>query len=213
MPVAARVFLDDQPVATDHSKLADILEEINGHISEDGRMIIEIAVDGQSLTPDGPEDQFEQDMSGHEVRLTSADAVELMYLTMQNLQAALGAARHAQREAASLFQSDRADLAVGNVGHVFDTWAMAHTLISELAQTLDGPLDEPVVGDKSFVDVINGLVDTLELVREQMQNEDWLGLADTLTGELDEAAEDWIALIDVLRERIEVRDEAEDEDE
>jgi hypothetical protein len=90
-----------------------------------------------------------------------------------------------------------------HVRTVLTRWQQAQQAIRDTAALLGLPLDQMNLGDRPLTELVNELSEILSRAREQLMASDWLGLADTLGYELDDAAALWMDLLDTLADRIE----------
>ncbi len=196
------VYIDNDAAELVGSTLGDLLEAARKQLDSEGRLVVEVRVDGQTLTGTQFEESCEQPVDAEEVQFITAQPHELAKQTLLDVKDALADAREAQEQAAELLQSDRAVEAMDHVRVALTIWQQAQQSLLQSAQLLNVPLDEMKVGERGVADIIDELTELLNQVRDQLTGGDHVGLADTLAYPLADALDGWSALIDVMCERI-----------
>ncbi|MBI1368138.1 MAG: hypothetical protein GC162_05735 [Planctomycetes bacterium] len=203
------VFIDSDIFATAQSNLGAIITEAQKRLRASGRLIVEIRVDGRPLT-EREQEHLDKALNGaDELQFITANPVELGLSTLDEVGEALLGAREAQTLAAEALRADETGKALEHVRSSLLVWQQAQQTITQVAQLLAVPLDDLLVDKRSVPEVIDDLIDTLTKARSELLDGDWLGLADTLGYELDEAADVWAKMIGILAQWIrEVRGHA-----
>jgi septation ring formation regulator EzrA len=199
------VYLDEERLAINPTTLAEVIEHVRQRIADGDRVIVEVRMDGQSLTEEQLDACEQQPLECDEVQLVTADPYELARQTLEQIREALLQVKDAQQEAANLLQSDQAAEAMEHVRDLLQVWQQAQQSVLHSAQLLGLSLDEIRVGERDLPQIVDQLSTALGDIRQQLSARDWIGLADTLAYPLDEAADAWCAMIDVLCEQIDDR--------
>lgn len=192
------VFIDSDVFATEQTSLSGILTEAMNHLRATGRLIVEIRLDGQPLTEREQRKLDAQKLAAGEVQLITADPVELGLMTLDEVKEALAGAREAQTLAAEALRADETGKALEHVRSSLMVWQQAQQTVTQIAELLAIPLGDLQVDQRSAVQVIDDLAASLTQARDELLNGDWLGLADTLGYDLDEAAEQWTNMLSML---------------
>jgi hypothetical protein len=175
-----------------------------------GRMIVEVIVDGRPWS----QQEIEQERAGpdSEVRLTSADPVELVSETLGDASFALADAAELQQAAGELLQAGQTAQAMDKLNKAVSIWLsvqQAVTMGAELMRidlacfggsAMAGPGPAAAVGNA--VEVIASLNRQLQAMRAGLESGDTLALSDTLMYDLPPVVEQWQRLLDDLRRHV-----------
>lgn len=192
------VFLDDQPVDLTGQTLADLLESASNSIAENGRVVVEVHVDGQPVVGEQLEQQGDSPIGDAEVRLFSADPIELAASTLQQVRGRLDDASRLQSAAADLFQQDQPAEAIKNVADAVAAWQQTQQAVLQSAVLLGVELDGKSIDDKPVSDTITGLLEQLREMKELLAAGDTVALADSLAHEWPDTTQRWQQLIDEM---------------
>ena len=207
-------YIDDQPVSLPGPSLKELLDAARARLAEPdpaatsarrgpGRVVVEILLDGEKLDPDTLAARGGEDMSDHEIRMNTADPARLAVDTLEQVRGRLADAATAQKQAATLLQQDQAQAGYEMVGGSVAAWLQVQQAVLHTAMLLGINLDELKVGDQPAHEVTQRSLEQLETVKEHLQAQDPVGLADSLAYEWPELTDQWFGLIDTLIEAIE----------
>lgn len=197
------VYLDSDPLLTDAATLGAIIDLGRAKAESDGRLIVEVRLDGRALSGEELDDMTDASPGESEVQMVTADPRALAVVTLGEVKDALAAARDQQKQASDLLSADEPDKAHEPLRASLEAWGAAEQAVGQVAALLEIDLDRIEVGGRGSQQIIEELVERLNTVRRQMTAGDWIGLADTLAYELDETAVRWVGLIDALVAKIE----------
>ena len=197
------VYLDDQDLGAFTGSLAELLDAARSRLSDGRRVVVEVQLDGQTLDQAALDDQLEKPTGAAEVRLYSADPVELCLQALGDTRHQLAELGKLQQSAAELLQSDEGAEAYAKLGVVIQVWlnvSQAVTQSSDLAGVDLATLD---VGGEPASAVTEGLVEQLRSVKGLVEAQDTTGLADALAYEWPPVIEKWDALVQAVSGSIE----------
>lgn len=197
------VFIDNDPAQLAGASLGDLIASARAQLETTGRIIVEVRVDGRTLSAEEFDALTDTPPAAEEVQFITADPYSLATVTLGEVRDALTTARQAQQQAAELLQSDNAAQAMDHIRHALAVWQQAQQALLQSAQLLDVPLDDLTVADRPMAELVDELGELLNQVREQLTAGDFLGLADTLAYPLTDALDTWSALIDAMCGKIE----------
>jgi hypothetical protein len=165
---------------------------------KNGRMIIEVMVDGKTLTELGEQ---ELPVTANEVQLTSADPVELVCQTFVDAGEALRDADRLQQSAAELIQADRIPAAMDKLGEAFAIWSSVQQAVSMGTEVIGIDLQAQSQGPQhtSLNDAVEQLNVQLRLIEQALKSNDPVGLSDTLLYDLPQTVVVWRGLMEHLR--------------
>ncbi|MHB1155959.1 MAG: hypothetical protein ACYC26_03865 [Phycisphaerales bacterium] len=196
------IYLDNQPLDTDVQTVGQAIAAARDSSSAGGRLIVEVRIDGEVLVNESLEAAHDQQVGDRELQLTTAEPKELARQTLLEMREALAATADDQQRAAELLQADQNTGALQHVRQALGVWQQTQQSVLHSAQLLGIRLDDITVRDQPVAQLVAALTDHLMLVRQQLLAGDWLGLADTLSYEMNDAVATWTAVIDALCEKI-----------
>ncbi len=196
------IFIDNDAAELSGSTLGEMITAARKHLEPTGRMVVEVRLDGRTLNAAEFDEQCDETMTAEEVQFITADPYELARQTLLDVRDALGDAREAQQKAAEQLQADRATEAMDSIRQALGVWQQAQQSVLQSAQLLNVSLEDIQVGARGVAAVVDELSGMLTQLREQLGNQDFLGVADTLAYPLAEAVDTWCELIDAMCARI-----------
>ncbi len=171
--------------------MAQIVAAARQRLQDSGRVIVEVRIDGVTLSPD----ELEQDQGGaveaEEVRLYSADPRQLVTQALDQVHEQLGVAGKRQEEAADALQRDKPRDAMRHLGDAIHIWAQLRQAVEESVGLMGVKPDEVTCDGKPLSDAIEQLATRLRELREAVQQRDTVTLADRLAYEWPELTERW----------------------
>lgn len=197
------IFLDGEAVDLTGGDLASLLEAAKTHLDATGRVVVEVQIDGQALNERQLEQRQTVEVSGKEVRLYSANPVELAVETLNGVRKRLGDAAEAQERAAELFQADDASAALEQIGQVIEAWLQTQQAVLNSAMLLHIDLEAFSVGGRPLKQFTDELLDRLNELRTLIEASDTVALADALAYEWPELTNRWDQLVEALVASIE----------
>ena len=200
------IFLDDDLVELTGHDLAAVLEAAKSHLNASGRVVVEVAIDGQALSEADLAGQESVALDGKEVRLYSADPAELAVATLNGIRQRLGEAAESQDRAAELFQADKAGEALAQIGTVIEAWLQTQQAVLNSAMLLEIDLEAFAVDGRPLREFTDELLERLNELRELIEAGDTVSLADALAYEWPELTNRWDRLVEKLVESIERQD-------
>lgn len=199
------IYLDNDRFETEAATLGGMIEAASEAAADRGRIVVEVRVDGQTLSAEQLDEQHPHPPTAREVQLISAEPRELSRQTMLEARDALARARQQQAEAAEQLQADDPAAALEQIREALATWSQARQAVDLGARMTGLDLNEIEVDGVAASQIIADLADLLSELKDQLGASDWIGLADTLAYPLTDAARQWEQMIDVLSETIKGR--------
>mgnify|MGYP006300455585 CR=1 FL=1 len=202
------IFLDHDRFDTDATTLGGVIAAARDRLSQSGRMIVEVRLDGNTVPSDELESHHDQPIDAEEVQLITAEPFELARQSLLDVKEALAGVRDDQQKAAELLQSDQPADALNAIREALQVWQQAQQTVLQAGRLIGLDLDHTQVEGQPIPEIVDHLAEQLKTVRDQLLANDWIGLADTLAYELDEAIGTWSAMIDELSNQIKARKDA-----
>jgi hypothetical protein len=195
-----KVIMDGQTIDTDAAGIAQAIEGARAKADELGRLVIEVLADGQAA----PEllDAMPEDTAGvAELGITTAEKSLFLRETLLDARDALGRTRQDQQAASGHIDAGEVALAVGSLRGIVEGWQLVRSVVDQAATLAGVELASIRAGERRGDEIIRGLASDLITMRDAVSREDWSALSDTLAGELDERAAQWLDLIHALTEQ------------
>jgi hypothetical protein len=192
------IYLDDEAIALSGNSLGDVLHAAREQIAEQGRVVVEVQIDGQSLVDHEIDEQQDAAIGQREVRLFTADPVTLAVGTLGQVRDVLDVAQRVQTDAAELFQQDRSGDAIQRVAEAMSIWQQTQQAVLHSAVLLELDLDQREVEGIAVSETVNDLITHLTSLRDQLAAGDTVAVADALAFEWPQTVERWQKLIDAM---------------
>jgi hypothetical protein len=196
------VFVDDKPVDLEGEALGELLFHAQQQAKADGRVIVEVRVDGQLVIGDELLRRRGDVIAGADVRLTSADPLALASETLYGLRGHLERAGQMQQEAAELLQQDDLPQAMGRIGKAIEVWQHSSPAVLQIAELVGIDCQTLEVHGQTFPELTEALMKRLTDMRDLLMSRDSVALADSLMYEWPDAVEQWRGVVDALLDRV-----------
>lgn len=126
-----RVMLDDTPLEVARPTLACAIETGIEQARSAGRIVIEIALDGEALTDEQLGSPSEEEMPGAEVALKTAEPIALVRTTLMESRDALADAIHMQKQAAAMIHAGQTREAMDSLGEALGLWQAVQQVVQQ----------------------------------------------------------------------------------
>jgi hypothetical protein len=192
------IWIDDTQLeaATD---LDTALEQARLHAESQGRLIVDILVDGQPAT----DALFDEDASDlppiSELRFTTANTAALVNDTIDTAIESIDLLKADQQAGAQQIREGDMDNAMQSLRAIMEGWQAMRDIVDQIAQITNLDINTLAVGGQHAIEIVNKLSKSLEDVRETLKNEDWSLLGDTIEYDLNELADQWSTLLSAMK--------------
>ena len=197
------IILDDQTVRLEGDTLAEVLQATKAHPAAENRLVVEVHLDGEAMSPDEIEAAMDEPVAGRDVRLYTAEAGELAASVLEQIEAALEEVKLKQEQAGEMLQEDRPGEAMSVLGEVIQVWLQAQQAIAQSASLAGIELTSLEVDAVAFDALAQQLVERLEELKTLIETSDTVSLGDALQYEWPELTDRWKAVVHELRSRVE----------
>lgn len=196
------IHIDDQPTTLAAASLRDLLAAARDQLAPAGRVVVEVRVDGESIT--GPAlDDDQPTNTTSDIRVYSAKPSELVVGVLEDVRTGLADSQKLQQQAAELLQQDEPARAMDLVKQSIDAWLQAQQAVGQSAQLLQLDLDAIRVDDQSVLERMNELIENLTELKDTVVAGDFVSLADALQYEWPEITERWDTAIGAIVKHVE----------
>lgn len=200
---AMPVYLDDKLMTGDAADLAAALAAAKAKLAGTRRVIVEVTRGGEPVAVGDLASLGQQPVGDAELRLYSADTVDLALSILRPTMAMLEDLRQKQTQAADAFTGDNLAEGMRLLGQTMEAWNQAPQAVINSAALLNIDLRELSPQGRGADELATGLVEQLRALCEQLKAGDSVALADTLTYEWPQITDQWKALAQNLIQKIE----------
>ncbi len=199
------IYLDDIAVELAGESLGAVVLAANRHLADDGRMVVEVELDGQGMAGPSLEERQHDAVAGHEVRMKSAAPRELALQVLDQVRGRLHASRQTQADCAALIQRDQMAEAMGKFNDVVACWLSLQEAVVNVTRLLSLPIEDLAFDGQTAAEATGGLVEALQSLKQMIQNGDTVGIADALAYEWPAMTDRWDKMLADLIGKIEAR--------
>ena len=200
-----RILIDEQPSDIQASSIGEAINTAAAEAEGRGRVIVEVVVDGE---PWNEEQLASAELCAgraQELRLVSADLIDLVQQTLADASEILAGADELQRAAAELLQADRRAEAMDKLAEALVVWRAVQTAVFKSSQALQLDLDNVRVGESTMSQSVTRLNEQLVTLRSALEANDPVALSDALLYEMPHVVAEWrealLAIQTHVRER------------
>jgi hypothetical protein len=204
-----RVLLDDSLCNVEAVSVAEAIAGASAVAERQGRIIVEVRVDGVPWICEGETDSLQVPDQVQEIHLISADPIELVGETFRDAAVALNDAERLQAHTAKLLQAGDLTTAMARLDEVIGIWSavqQALTLGVEVAQINLECIAPAGHGEAesaaSVGDVLAELNTHLREIQNALTNGDTAALADTLLYEMPPVMRQWRLMLHDLQSHL-----------
>lgn len=191
------IHIDDQPSTLPAGSLRELLAAVSDELAPAGRVVVEVRIDGQSVTgPDLEDDQPTK--ADSDIRVYSAKPGDLVVGVLEDVRAQLTESQKLQQKAAELLQQDEPAQAMGLVKQSIDGWLQAQQAVGQSAQLLQIDLSAITIEDQTVLERMTGLIASLTELKDAVVANDFVALADALQYEWPDITERWDAALGAI---------------
>ena len=193
-----QLTLDQQPVEVEANQLGQMLAAMQSHVQEQGRIIIEVIVDGESIVGDEIQKRQNQTVEGKSIALISAKPDELAIQTLTEVEARLAQTLEIQQQASQWLQENRELEALQHVSTIIETWLNVQQAVLQCCQLANIDFNELRADDFNSQELTERLLGQLQELKTLIETNDSSALADVLAFEWPDTVKHWRSLIEQL---------------
>ncbi len=203
------VLVDGNPVNEafiGNSTLKDALLHVQSDLCAPAHVVISVRCDGQDISGDAMAATLEQPASSFsQIEVFTGTKETLVTDAMTQASASLLETEPACKRIAELLNEGRTVEAVEALGECLRIWQQIHEAVGKSLQMLELDADKAMIADEPLLEVIGKPKETLLQVKQALESQDHVLLADVLQYEFGEVTEKWRALIAWIRQEAEDR--------
>ncbi len=196
------IFVDDQPLAGDLPEDATIRQALDLAVARaqaDGRIIAEVRRDGVTLDTNDLDNALSQPARDcARLDFTTGSAADLTSQALMQAKGMLQELDDARNEAVDKLNQGQVSDAMAKLGPFFDSWRQAYEVVLQSAQLLRIDLTAETVEGTPVAEVLGEFAEQLRQLKEALEAQDHVTVADILTYEVDETNRRLTGLIDLV---------------
>jgi hypothetical protein len=192
------VTVDDQPLPAEQMGL-QTFGQVLAHIQKDKRLIVHVLLDGEEPDLDQLGTLKTSPIKGHTIFIETTEPRKMALEVLDQVGEQLAEADRLTADAVRFLREDQHLKAMEKLRGCFSTWQHAQESVIKVAQLLRIDLARVLVDGRPFVAVLGEFAQQLKLIRNALENRDFVALTDTLVYEISESSENWRAAIRSIR--------------
>jgi len=186
--------------------MRELLAAARDQLAPAGRVVVEVRVDGQSVTGPALDDE-EPTPPDSDIRVYSAKPGDLVVGVLEDVRTQLAEAQTTQQKAAELLQQDDPAEAMGLVKQSIDAWLQAQQAVGQSALLLKMDLGAIKIEEQTVLERMNELVGSLTELKDAIVASDFVAVADAMAYEWPQITERWDAALGAIIKHIEGLDQ------
>ncbi|MFQ5590113.1 MAG: hypothetical protein ACE5HE_03020 [Phycisphaerae bacterium] len=199
------VFVDDHQVDTgisgDHT-VEDAVRYVQASVCAPGRIVVSLRCDGQSVPANG----MAPALAKHSSTVDRLDVITgtrqaLVVDAMNQAAAALENTEDQCRQVAELLVEGSTAEGIKILGQCLGVWQQVYSAVTQSLQMLELEPEELTVADEPLVDLICRPKDVLLQVKEALESQDHVLLADIMQYEFDSVIHQWRDVVGLLHDQ------------
>ena len=188
---------ENKQLETTGRTIGDVLNEARTILNADGKIIVSIVCDGETIEPDQLTETMAQPVEQYStIDFQTAAPDELIRSSLATCRDFIVTIRQDLAEVVDGFRQSRVQEAMARMGPIFALLNQTHRGIFGVFKLMDL---EPASVELSWgtaEQLLTGLVDHLQQIKQSIENNDYVQLADLLEYEMGTMLERWQELID-----------------
>ncbi|MEM6552872.1 MAG: hypothetical protein AAF750_12200 [Planctomycetota bacterium] len=197
------IRLDDAPLTTDGPRLRDAIAAAVLKLQNEGRMLVEVKIDGDTVPDTQLEDRADDSVEANQVELFSANPATLTTSVLEQCRGRLIDARTLQEDAAELLQRDQVGDGLHKLGDSIEPWLQTQQAVAQSAVIAGIDLNAFDLDGQPLTASIEALLAQLQDLKQLIEAQDTIALADALAYEWPDTTDRWDKLLAAMIDRIE----------
>lgn len=185
-----KATLDGQSLTIDRPSLAAALEAGVTSAREQGRIIVEVFLDGKPLQGDALGEPSDEEIKAEHIEMTSTDPSSLVRVTLFDAADAMDSAQDEHAACAEMIHRGDIGAAMGLLGQLLSTWQAVREAITQGGAAIGQPLSD-FAGDGKLDERTEALSKQLDDLKRAVGNDDLSTVADLLEDDLRSEAGLW----------------------
>jgi len=189
------IYLDDVPMAVagaDGLTVEQLAQEVGSRLRDGRRLVTTIRCDGETLEPGDLEAALARPASAYgRIEFQSSDLGELVRTALTGAGELFERSDRNRREAADMLNAGQVSQGMTALGECFTAWTQAHESVVQSSRLLNLDIGRIEMGDVDVAGWLGLLCEKLRELKEALEVNDYVLIADILRYEFDEISEQW----------------------
>ena len=203
------IFIDERrtnledPVS---GTLEEILRGVQSGLVTPGRLLVSVRCDGEAVPADAMAATLKKPISSFErLEVFTSTPEELVADTMEQASVSLTQTEAACQQVADYLAQGNTAAGMEALGQCMTVWQQIHDAVGKSIQMLQVDPEQMEINAERVIDLIARPKDVLLQIKEALESQDHVLLADTLKYEFSDVAQQWQAVIGRMRQEAEDR--------
>lgn len=192
------VTVDDRPLPAEQMGLQTI-GQLLAHIQKENRLIVHVLIDGEEPDLARLGSLKQAPLRGKTLYIETTEPRQMALEVLDAVETQLAEADRLTNDAVELLRSNQTVRAMEKLRGCFSTWQHAQESLLKVAQLLRIDLTRIFVDGRPFNEVLAEFTAQLKLIKQSLENRDFVSLIDTLVYETAETSGHWRAAIRSMR--------------
>lgn len=185
-----KATLDGQSLTIDRPSLAAALEAGATSAREQGRIIVEVFLDGQPVQGQALGEPSDEALDAGHIEMTSTDPTSLVRVTLFDAADAMESAKDEHAACAEMIHRGDIGAAMGSLGQLLSTWQAVREAIAHGGAAIGQPLSD-YAGEGKLDERTEALSQQLDDLKRAVGDDDLSTVADLLEDDLRAEAGLW----------------------
>jgi hypothetical protein len=204
------LFIDDDRVDAEsvgNGTLEETLHHVQSNLCAPGRMVVALRCDDQDVPADNMVSTLKKPVSSFEqIEVFTSTQGELVKETMTHASASLSQTEAECDRIADCLTEGKTAEAMEALGNCMAVWQQIHDGISKSIQILQLNAAQMEINGEPLMDVVAKPMDVLLQVKQALESQDHVLLADTLKYEFSDVMREWHAVLAAIRKHADTCD-------
>ena len=203
------LFIDDHQVDAESvgdGTLGDALRHVQATLCSPGRLVVSLRCDGQDIPAGEMAGTLNQPVSSfQQLQISTSTQGDLVQETMTQAATSLSRTEAECDRIADCLTEGKTAEAMEALGNCMAVWQQIHDGVSKSVQLLQLDVTQMEIGGEPLIDLIARPKDVLLQVKQALECQDHVLLADTLKYEFSDVIREWHAVLTTIRTYAEPR--------
>jgi hypothetical protein len=200
-----QIFVDDsmvEPALDRDGTVEDAVRHVQADLCPPGRMVVGLRCDGQDVRSGAMIETLQKPASDFEcLEVFTETKGDLIAEAMGQADLSLTQTAGDCERVAELLMEGKTKDGIATLRGCVGAWQQIHEAVAKSIEMLELQAEDVEINGQELVDMISQPKDTLFQIKEALQQEDHVLLADILQYELSAVTEQWHAIVNDLRRR------------
>ena len=209
-----KIFVDNELIEQENADgtetVEEALQQVQAGFDKIGRVVVSVSCDGKQIAANEMGKTLVQPLNSFErVDVVTGTKEGLVIEAMTQASSCIGDTEDTCKRVAELLKQGDTVEATQTLGKCLLVWQQIHEAVGKSIEMLNLDPDAITAGGETLIDIIGKPKTALLEMRDALQAQDYVLLADILEFEISEAIDSWRTIITELHREAEQRKQAE----